>query len=216
MKTVAACSLGAIVPVGEWEVRELYDILLGVPTPALTAEGMLPVGRFPCTLDEFEETFIDAATFVKSATRGEIFKDFLSVVGLLKAFSPDLVECVWIGGSFVTDKLDPDDIDCLFVLSGPAFDALPSQNKRNKIQAFNKKNYVRDKFALRVESFLLIRVPFANPWEKGGVHPNAAPYTQVRGAWDDWWLRTRTGEGPNDLPRIESAEPKRGYLEVIL
>lgn len=182
----------------------------------LTAEGYLPRGRFPCTLDDLEDHFVDDSRFDGSATRGEIFEHFLSAVDLLKSFSPTLIEGVWVGGSYVTDRLDPDDIDCLFVLSGPAFDALPSNNKRSQVQRFNTKGYLREKFHLRVESFLLVRVPFANPWLKGGVHPEAAPYTQVRGAWDDWWLRTRTGEGPEEEPRIESAEPRRGYLEVTL
>lgn len=185
-----------------------------MPIPDLSAEGMLPLGRFSCTLEALEDRFVDDPQFVTSSTRSQIFEDFLAVVGLLRAFAPDLIECVWIGGSFVTDRLDPDDIDCLFVLHGPTFDALPSNAARSRVKRFNTKDYVRSQLNMRVESFLLIRVPFANPWTKGGVHPEAAPYTQVRGAWDDWWLRTRTGEAPDEPPRIESAEPRRGYLEV--
>jgi hypothetical protein len=177
---------------------------------------MLPLGRFPCTLEQLEDVFVDGEGFVGSATRDAVFGDFLTTIELLRAFSPDLLESVWIGGSFVTSKPDPDDIDCLFVLNGPAFDALPSNSKRDKVRRFNRKGYLRDSHGLRVESFLLVRIPFANPWERGGVHPDAAPYVQVRGAWDDWWLRTRTGEGPDDEPRLESAEPRRGYLEVAL
>jgi len=187
-----------------------------VPIPPLESSGLLPLGRFPCSLDELEADFVDSSTFATSATRPAVFADFLSVVGLLRAFDADLIERVWIGGSFVTDKPDPDDIDCLFILSGDRFDALPSNTKKNQVRQFNRKGWVREKLNLRVEAFLLIRVPFANPWEGDGVRADARPYTQVRGAWDDWWLRTRTGEGPNDPPRLESAEPRRGYLEVTL
>lgn len=159
---------------------------------------------------------MDHPQFAGSATREPVFEDFLSAVGLLRSFSADLIEGVWVGGSFVTSKPDPDDIDCLFVLSGGAFDALPSNGQRHKVNLFNRKGYLREKHQLRVESFLLVRTPIAQPWAKGGVHPDAAPYAQVRGAWDDWWLRTRTGELPDEDPRIESAEPRRGYLEVTL
>lgn len=187
-----------------------------VPLPSLNEDGHLPRGRFPCDLDELETLFVDAPQYAASATRGPVFEEFLSAVELLRAFSGDLIEGVWIGGSFVTGKLDPDDIDCLFVLSGPAFDSLPSNAQRGKVERFNRKGYLRDKHGLRVESFLLIRTPFANPWHRGGVHPEAAPYAQVRGAWDDWWLRTRTGESQDDEPLVEDAEPRRGYLEVTL
>lgn len=184
--------------------------------PSLEPSGFLPLGRFPCTLDELEAEFVDSPTFTGSATRSEVFADFLSVVGMLRAFDASLVERAWIGGSFVTNKPNPDDIDCLFILSGDRYEALPSNRKRNQVRRFNRKGWVRESLNLRVEAFVLIRVPFANPWEGDGVRAEARPYTQVRGAWDDWWLRTRTGEGPDEEPRVESAEPRRGYLEVTL
>jgi hypothetical protein len=187
-----------------------------VSIPARSSEGLLPLGRYLCDLDELEATFVDGSEFEASSTREAIFKDLLSVVKLFEGFSATLIESIWVGGSFVSSKLNPDDIDCLFVLNGVAFDALASNALRNKLMKFNRKNFVRETLELRVESFILIRAAFANPWERGGVHPDAAPYTQVRGAWDDWWQRVRTGEGPDDPPLLESAEPKRGYLEVLL
>jgi len=192
------------------------DILASVSIPTRSAEGFLPLGRYLCGLEEFKAEFVDAAQFTSSASRAGIFQDLLGVIDILEDLSADLIESIWIGGSFVTDKLDPDDIDCLFVLSGVAFDGLSSNTKRRRVTQFNVDGWTRRKLRLRVETFILVRVAFANPWERGGVHPDAAPYTQVRGAWDDWWLRVRTGEGPTDPPRIESAEPKRGYLEVLL
>jgi hypothetical protein len=204
-------------PIGHYEPRceQNSYILASVSIPLRSAEGLLPLGRYLCDLDELEAEFVDDAQFAGSSTRGEIFTHLLAVIEMFKEFSADLIESIWIGGSFVTDKPDPDDIDCLFVLNGAVFDGL-SNSKRQNVQKFNRKGMVRDKLSLRVETFILVRVAFANPWERGGVHPDAAPYTQVRGAWDDWWLRVRTGEGPDDPPRIESAEPKRGYLEVLL
>ncbi|PPF83779.1 hypothetical protein C5E07_09810 [Pseudoclavibacter sp. RFBJ3] len=184
--------------------------------PELTAEGFLPVGRFPSTIDSLEGAFVDAERFTESSTRGPIFEDFLGAIDIISAFGEGLIESLWVGGSFVTDKLDPDDIDCLFVLNQEAFDAISSNGKRTKLRKFNKKNYMRETTGLRVESFLMVRLPFAQPWLSGGVHPDVQTYTQLRGAWDDWWLRTRTGETADEPPRIESAHPRRGYLEVTL
>ena len=133
---------------------------------------------------------------------------------MLTALGPDLIEAVWIGGSFVTGQLDPDDIDCTFVLSAPAFRLL-SNRKKSHIQAFNKKNAIRNKTGLRVETFLLLREPIAMPWSRTGLNEDAIEYVSVRGAWDDWWLRTRTNPDKGADPVVEDAEPRRGYLEVM-
>lgn len=187
-----------------------------IKLPELTEDGYLPLGRFPCSLAQLEERFVDHDQFSESETREDIFTDLLDAVEIVRAFSPELIEGVWVGGSFVTSKPDPDDIDCLFILNAEAFDGITSNRKREKLTRLNRKGYLRETHQLRVESFLLVRRPFANPWVKDGVHDEVVPYVKVRGAWDDWWLRARTGETSEDEPRIESAEPRRGYLEVTV
>lgn len=183
--------------------------------PALdTTTSYLPLGRYACTLDELKHCYVDDHRFVGSATRPDVFDDLLAAREILDDISEDLVEVVWVGGSFVTGVLDPDDIDCTFVLNGPAFKALPSNRKRRDVLDLNKKGWLRDKTGLRVESFILIREPIANPFSKGGVHADAINYVSVRGAWDDWWMRVRSNPDKASVPVVEDAEPKRGYLEV--
>lgn len=174
----------------------------------------LPLGRYACSLAELKAAFVDDSRFAQSTTRAEIFEDLLTTRALFDAKSPDMVEAVWVGGSFVTGKIDPDDIDCTFLLSGTAFRSLSSNNQRREIWKFNRKGWLREKTGLRVESFLLIREPIANPFTAGEVHPDAMNYVGLRGAWDDWWMRVRSNADKNSSPVIEDADPRRGYLEV--
>lgn len=174
----------------------------------------MPLGRFGCSLDELAVAFVDASPFASSQTRAGIFDELLSVIELFESFSPSLIESIWIGGSFVTSKIDPNDIDCLFILSSEAYNGL-SKTKQQKVARLGHKNHVREKFNFRVEPFVMVRAVIASPWELGGgITREAASYTEIRGAWDDWWLRARTTEDPNDDPLAESAHPRRGYLEV--
>ncbi|UYB35495.1 hypothetical protein N9A08_12795 [Arthrobacter koreensis] len=178
------------------------------------ATSMLPLGRYGCTLAEVKAQYVHSSQFASSSTRAQIFSDLLAVKAMLDAMNLKLVERIWIGGSFVTGALDPDDIDCTFWINAEEFDALPSNSQRNKLLNFNKKGRLRTTTNLRVEPFLVVRVPIANPWSKGGVSADATFYTSLRGAWDDWWQRVRSDPNKATLPIVQDAEPRRGYLEV--
>lgn len=177
--------------------------------PALTSHGHLPLGRHRCDLVELEQRFVADAQFSSSTVREDIFGDLTQVIELFKTFGADLIEVVWIGGSFTSDKLDPSDIDCLFVLDQTAFTNL-SKTQQTKLLKLKRKDYVREKFDLRVEPFILVREEFENPWDKDWVTDQAVHYLAARGAWDDWWQRIRNTTGGS------SSKPVRGYLEVTL
>ena len=177
--------------------------------PPITADGHLPLGRHRCDLGELEQTFVLDAQFRSSAVRKEIFGDLCQVIELFNAFGTDLMELVWVGGSFTSDKPDPGDIDCLFMLDQEVFDSL-SNTQRAKLLKLKRKDYVREKFNLKVEPFILVREEFENPWEKDWVAEKAVHYLAARGAWDDWWQRIRGTAGGT------SSTPVRGYLEVTL
>jgi hypothetical protein len=80
--------------------------------------GALPLGRYGCTVTEVEDRLVQGQAFAESATRADVFSDWLTAKRMLDSISPDLVECVWLGGSFVTEKQDPDDMDSLFIVAG--------------------------------------------------------------------------------------------------
>jgi len=71
-------------------------------------------------------------------------------------------------------------------------------------------------FGLKVDGFMCVRKKFANPWMPDStVRENAQPDLSIRGAWDDWWSRHRVYGKPEERPKIEDAEPRRGYVEVM-
>lgn len=41
-------------------------------------------------------------------------------------------------------------------------------------------------------------------------------YPRERGAWDDWWQRTRDADQADVVPTAHTAVPRRGYVEVVL
>jgi hypothetical protein len=175
--------------------------------------GALPLGRYSCTIAEVEGRLVQGPGFTGSATRAAVFSDWQTAKGMLDGISPDLIECAWLGGSFVTNKQDPDDMDSLFVLAGKAFEGLASNGLRRRVLEFNKKGRLREKTGLRVEPFIFVRKPHPMPFSRGGVDPACAEEFALRGAWDDWWQRIRVVK-KDEPPTIEEAEPVRGYLEV--
>lgn len=116
------------------------------------------------------------------------------------------VAAAWVSGSFISDKPNPADIDCLYVVDTARL-AVAVQDPRNAgLMDVIARSGVKATFGLRVDSYVLEWMPF----------PGASPpvgtevYLRTRGYWDD--LRGRTRDSDDRLASI----PRRGYLEVIL
>ena len=76
--------------------------------PPLTGKGVLPPGFFVCTLEEIE------SEFVTSDHRRELWNGLIRYVKILTPMKTNgLVESIVFGGSFVTSKDKPKDIDVL-------------------------------------------------------------------------------------------------------
>lgn len=71
--------------------------------PALQANGELPLGEHHASLDEVEATYGFSTGRRKLLMRG--LRDAAS------NFEQSNVNTLWINGSFITDKEEPDDID---------------------------------------------------------------------------------------------------------
>ncbi len=180
--------------------------------PLDPATGALPRGRYLSTVAEIEAALVVA--FEASSTRAECFQHWLQAKDMLDALATGLVQAAWIGGSFTTNKQDPDDVDAVFLLDAHVFDDL-SNTSKGKIAKFNRKDWLRKKTGLRVETFIIVRRPVANPWDRAGLDAEAQDYFSLRGRWDDWWLRVRTDQDKTTPPTLADAEPMRGYLEVV-
>lgn len=101
-----------------------------------TADGVIDPGLHQFTLGEVYCNFVE--DFSTSQTRNSIFKKFLSFMETINLeYTPSEV---WIDGSYVTNKINPNDIDMLFFLSvddylkiGPSWDNI---SKIDKIDAY--------------------------------------------------------------------------------
>lgn len=187
-----------------------------MPIPVVPAVGFAP-GRHVCTVDEIEATFVSAPGFAESTTRADIWADWQRAVALLRGAA--VVHAAWISGSFISGKLDPSDIDVLFVVN--LRDRLRRTPEDLKvIESFERRitgalgNQVAA-HGLRVDSFVLNWGPH-NPdpaYPPDGMSPAYRSYVQARGYWDDWWSRSRvTAKGDPVLKK--DSFPRRGYLEV--
>lgn len=183
-----------------------------MPIPRLDpVTGWPPLGRFGCTIAEFEAEFVNPEWAKASATRQAIWGEFWTATKLLlESTSPSLTHSAWIGGSFASSKLDPDDIDVTYLLDGRSYDNL-STSKRRRLDTFSQKDALRNKTGLRVEPFVLITRLVIAP-EKGTAEENT--YFLLRGNWDDHWQRCRTSPDKSDPRTLDDARPRRGYLEV--
>jgi len=82
-----------------------------MPIPSLTTDGVLPPGVHTCTLEEIGAAF---GTRAHSNQRMTLFTKLTELFALVRR--SDLATAFYVDGSFITDKLDPGDIDILIAL----------------------------------------------------------------------------------------------------
>jgi len=172
--------------------------------------GLLPLGRFGASLEEIRAAFVEDAAFSASSTRSEIWTHFESATDELRRIVP--VSFAWIGGSFTTSKVDPDDIDVVYWAEDRKIDAVIDDEDASLLEIFAR-NQVRALTGLRVDT----RVCHWHVQPATGIQPTLEHnnYVKLRGFWDDFWLRKRAGL-KTDPPIRADALPRRGYFEVEL
>jgi hypothetical protein len=96
-----------------WPETRTIHLVLAVLDPVT---GLLPAGRHVCAKAEVESAFVTESAFSSSTTRATIWGDWQNALNVLQ--SAALVRAAWIGGSFTTAKMDPEDIDVTFIIDG--------------------------------------------------------------------------------------------------
>lgn len=185
--------------------------------PIDSASGHLPVGRFTCTLEEVRSVFVDDPRFAGSATRPRLFAGLVRYMSEWERLEEmvgmsEVLRRIWIGGSFTTSKLDPDDVDVSPIVDGPKLDAIkgkPGCGQMNKL--FEHRDSVVSAFG--VEPFAVTWWPVTTMHARE-ISVLEHDYVLVRGLMDDFWQRVRSSEVKGPLTIADSA-PRRGYLEVI-
>lgn len=89
-------------------------------TPGIR-ERILPAGTYSATVEEIRETFVSA--FPASVRRPLIYQGWTQFRALVRRLVP--VQSEFIDGSFVTDRLNPDDIDLSLWVRASDIDSLP-------------------------------------------------------------------------------------------
>lgn len=179
--------------------------------PFDAATGALPLGRFPATVPEVEHALVTGfPDAVGASRRGELWEDFLDATTILASHVS--IACAWLGGSFVTAKAEPDDVDVVFWVEDTELArAATVAASAELLEEFTSPGSLR-RAGLRVDAYVV-------PWVSNGTAAPRGPqdiaYHRSRGYWDDLWLRLRSGSKGSAPTRLDSI-PRRGYLEVNL
>lgn len=181
--------------------------------------GFLPPGRYGCALEDAEALLVGSSAFAGSATRAQLWdglEKFLTEFAALEdkyhdRISGPLLDRAWLGGSFVSSKLSPRNVDLtLFVHSDVVeqLRGLPGAGIFKKSRDTWKQKY-------GVSPLISYYRPVANIFRMDHIGDADREYFTDRGRWDDWWQRRRLSEDER-VPSAESAVARRGYLEVAL
>lgn len=187
--------------------------------------GFPPPGRVRMTWDEAEAALVTSPTFSASTTRAALW-DQLS--GYLAQFAEvieqnrptvvgdGLIQHLWLGGSFVSTKVDPQNIDVAVCIDDDVRERLKGRpgSKFLREHAFN-----RTKVSHQFEGLSPVEIPYtqvASVFQRGTLGARELGYLQARGAWDDWWQRCRDQSVPSGAPSAATTPARRGYLEVVL
>ncbi len=161
--------------------------------PALTANGILPVGIHDCTLDEIKEQF---SVRINSPNRIQLWKNLETFIGEIRNLG--IVSVVYIDGGFTTNKLVTGDVDIVM--------RLPEKNvmRADLALASKVKDFLDnfDKFHAdarnRLQMDVYCDIPLIEPWEN-----ELSAFFQYVGVKD----ATRLGLKPKD---------KKGILRVTI
>lgn len=192
--------------------------------PSFTANGFLPLGRYSVSFDEAESMLVSAPEFRDSATRSRLWDGLHAYLEpfftLEDQYAGDLdglalVHRLWLGGSYVSAKLDPRNIDATLLIDARAERAVRGKpGSKWLTTAFKSRNSMREKYG--VSPMRVGYRPVGNVFRPELMTPEERTYFMERGVWDDWWQRCRLPDHADRSPSAESAVPARGYLEVRL
>ena len=175
--------------------------------PQFTDGGLLPVGRFQCSMDEVHSCFVAAERFATSTTRADVWNrigGFLAEMAHLRARIP----AMFLGGSFISGNVDPDDGDL-----SPLIDMSRIQSDNTRRAIFQA--IANSKAVLNLDIFPIRWVPEDISRAQGLGAPGVEDYLKDRGQWDDFWQRQVPHRDRSAFVRSH-AFPVRGYLEVIV
>jgi hypothetical protein len=137
---------------------------------------LLPPGRHLRTLTELQILCLD--NFGRPSTRDQIFAALELLIDDLTVWN---IPCeLWIDGSFLTEKHDPDDADLTVLIEDEVFNTLDSSLQDHLMLNIDQKNYHP-----KLHAFLLVTKP------RG--HPEFDVARRYEMEWAEWWQVSRDG-----------------------
>ncbi|NOT42958.1 MAG: hypothetical protein HOP13_20970 [Alphaproteobacteria bacterium] len=114
---------------------------------------LLPPGFYPHDIDGLRNLCV--ARFAKSVTRALCMERLEQVLVLIQ--KSGIRGEIWIDGSFVTDKLNPDDVDVLLVVN--AHDLAGFSDTQKQFLSWFASTSLYDSY--RIDNYVLVRGPSA-------------------------------------------------------
>ncbi|KOT32349.1 hypothetical protein ADK41_30090 [Streptomyces caelestis] len=192
--------------------------------PSFTATDFLPLGRYSVSAAEAESLLVKAPEFENSKTRTRLWtglRGYLEgFLALEDAYASvldglPLIHRLWLGGSFVSAKLDPRNIDATLLIDVRAERAIRGRpGSKWLTTAFKSRDSIRREFG--VSPVRVGYLPVSRVFRPELMSTEERTYFMERGVWDDWWQRCRLPDQADRSPSEASAAPARGYLEVRL
>lgn len=185
--------------------------------------GFLAPGRYRLDPEQAEQQLVHDPRFAGSETRQSLWEGletylsrFFDLEDRYREAIGDgsLIHAIWLGGSYVSTKLNPQNIDLTVFIDEGAVAAMRGlEGTRWLASAFNRKTRLVE---LGVSPLRVGYRPIVSVFRSERLDPADQAYLRERGAWDDWWQRCRPNGVDKSEPTLHSATPRRGYVEVTL
>lgn len=167
----------------------------------------LPPGRHQWTMEMVAARYCPSPEYGQSH-RQMVWEHFQWATAWLRGVVP--VAAVWIGGSFLSTKSHPGDVDAIYIVRGKEYDELQDETAKQTVGLFVGGGNFKSKGIL-VDTYVFVW----RPRTSNGPETDQERQDLVhRGYWDDWLQRHKADR---KAPATnEDALPVRGYVEVIL
>lgn len=195
-----------------------------VDFPWLIASNGCPApGRRRIEVEQARTLLVDSSEFVESETRPTLWDGLLRYLARFAYLEErhasllddiPLVHFLWMGGSFVSGELNPNNIDVTVAVDARAKERLKGRELAGWLRDAFYRDQVLADFGL--SPLEIPYMPVVSVFDRRSLEPSEREYLESRGSWDDWWQRRRDPQSATGEPSPATVGTKRGYLEVIL
>ncbi|MFJ6130650.1 DUF6932 family protein [Streptomyces griseoviridis] len=170
------------------------------------ATGLLPPGRYAVSLDELYTALVESTG---SDVRRAIWEEWTQHRTIVEALTGGFSR-MWVGGSFISDKPDPSDLDVTYLLSARTYDTLDQETLAD-LDDLTLRGWCVEQ-GMRIDA-LLLRLPERLPVSQmvpSLLSQNSGESFRDLGLYDEVWqcVKPSSAQSVPDVLR-------RGYVEVL-